>query len=194
MIKNSMITMLLCGIVNLIFEFISYYKELNVNIYSIVIIRYILLISIGIYLYRKELKINTTLASFFGIISFVYIILVHYFNLRFFTEPNWQSSNIYSFGYSTMLFIILMKVLNNKSIINKLKVFIPIGKASFFIFLVQKVYFFILKQVKNIDVSSFHMGIISLFICIILGVFAYYIYNFLNRKIKNIFKRTRAII
>jgi peptidoglycan/LPS O-acetylase OafA/YrhL len=170
--------------VNLLFELFAYYINMPNSIYSVNLLRYIFLIAIGINIVLG--KSEKSLVIVIGIISSIYIYAVHYLGIRFTTQSSWGSQNIFSFFYTALIFIILMKYLPrkiNSKIIEKLTI---IGQASFSIFLVQKVYFWYIKQIIGVSTFTNLEVLKNLSVCILLGITFHYIIKYTKIFIKKI--------
>lgn len=152
--------------------------------YSQFIGRHLFAISLGAWhaLNYQKVKMNSIVPL--ALVSAVYIYGVNYLGWEFLNENMWNAQHAPSFFWTLFLFIVLSKIrINEKSkIINYLA---KIGKASFHVYLVQILYFWILRSLGYVIVPtklSITFVLMSLIVCVSLGVIFYELEsNFMNK-------------
>jgi peptidoglycan/LPS O-acetylase OafA/YrhL len=134
--------------------------------------RYILAAIIGRWLlYERIDKRNILLFSFTGI---AYIVAIQYFGWRpSFSYPTWLNSHAPAYLYTVSLFLFLWYA---PGIIKRImSPFLILGKASYNIFLVQILYFWLFKTYIHKTLENFVLSTsVALLFCCGLGLLCYY--------------------
>lgn len=174
--------------INFGFELICKFIEPDHYLYSSFIFRYLFLIYLGFYLFeiiKSNFKLNTYIFIGFAF-SFIYLILCSIVNLKLpLFLDSWKTQLFISNFYPIILVYLLFKFLPHN-----LDIVIPIGKASYHIFLTQMVYFSV-DPVKNIlELANMPAAvvllislIINIIICLTIGIFFF--------KINSIYVNTK---
>ncbi|QTU83028.1 acyltransferase [Carnobacteriaceae bacterium zg-C25] len=160
-------------IVSVVFEYYAY--TLSDFLYRLLLLRYVFVLALGVYyaLHKKTKKIYWGILALF---SLVYITKVEYTSFRSFTNLSWRSQNIYAYFYP---FVLFMGMLSDRYQLSHFtqKVTQKIGQASYYIYVIQMMYFFILNnKYKNmLGASSGAMGklfyaLFSVSVCCLLGL------------------------
>lgn len=159
----------------------KYDEVLIQQIYRIVALRHITFLQLGIILYYNKKIILEKLKYILplSIGGSIYIYMTFYKEYTFFPYYYWKIVSAPMMFYALFFIIIFLKYFNKKN--GKLleKIIILISKASYHIFLVQMVYFGILK------LKFYNNGLdylIDIFICISIGI----LYFFLESKISKL--------
>lgn len=158
------------------------------GIYSISIIRFLPLITLGLWIstdYNLFAKRNLWLLPL-GIFSGFYIVLVNQFEYNFAIFginfiPYVKSQNLFACFYTVLLVLIGIQVLPKSDRWPCISIVALIGKASYHIFLVQIIYFGVNKyfhthyhSIRDIfTIGNVEVILINLAICIIIGVIFY---------------------
>lgn len=176
--------------INALCELLAKYLFINnAYLYSAYIFRYLFLIFLGFYLFEviiNNKKLNKYI--YFGfIISFIYLLLCsnENFYIPFFIST-WKRQLFISAFYPIVLVYLFFMFIPEK-----FDFLIPIGKASYHIFLTQMVFFIvdpvriILKAIGIPFIIIYPISIISnILICIFVGILFYKIENKLINKSK----------
>lgn len=154
-------------LLNIILEAMSI--NMNPELYRVFISRHIFSIALGIFLAkRKEILSLKKWITFIGI-SLIYIISVEYFDVHYFIEHMWDSQHALAYFWTFFLVYIGLSLP-----IKSFKWVTEIGQSSYYIFLIQKIYF----MFRNAFFSNIPYGldtVISLVISITLGIGFYYL-------------------
>lgn len=154
-------------ILNLGLELLSI--NMNPELYRVLIVRHIFSIALGIHLAKHKDKIDLKKWVPLVIVSLVYIISVDYGGEHLFIEHMWDSQHPPAYFWTFfMVFIGLSLPLKRNRVITF------IGQSSYFVFLVQKVYF----MFRNAFFATIPYGLdtlISLLISLTLGIGFYYL-------------------
>lgn len=155
--RNSMILLVLSFIISLLFELLA--NQLHMNgetyIYNACVLRYLFVIALGIY---AADALKTTNLSFFKknkiwvfiVISIAYMFWVSALGNHLTIIPEyWQPMIFLSFFYTFFLCALGLRYLpkNSNKFIDKVSL---MGKASYHIYLVQIVAFYILSSIPSI--------------------------------------------
>ena len=196
-ITRSIISLFITIVLEIIYEIIINYfgnidKELIQEVYRISAFRYLPFLQLGIILYynKEQLVKNLKYILPFSIGGGYYIYLTFYKNYTIFPFYYWKVVAIPVIFYALFFIIIALKYLNNINN-NIFEKFIRlIGKSSYHIFLVQMIYYGMLR------INSFNKGIyyiVHIFICLSVGIIFYYIEPKITERlilfIKKIFRK-----
>lgn len=153
--------------VNLALETMS--ANMDPELYRVLILRHLFSIALGVYLAKREHEINILKWLPLVILSLVYIISVDYGGAYFGIEHMWDSQHAPAYFWTFFLVYLALKLpIKENALVTK------VGQSSYFIFLVQKVYF----MFRNEFFSGISFGtdtLISLTISISLGISFYYL-------------------
>ncbi len=179
--------LIISALINLIYELIVYFTNLNPAIYRFLIFRYTLLLGFGIYLAfsLKERK-DDVIAIIFFFIGLVYI-LVNAYIVQFPLFQEWKSTSMLCspFAYGVMYY--LMKWFSHVKYHNCF----VIGRASYHIFLTQMVFYgfggnILWRNLLPMSSSPFCeiMGAaISIMICVPVGLLFYFVETSIRKAI-----------
>lgn len=151
------------------------------QIYRMVALRHITFLQLGIILYYNKKIILEKLKYILplSIGGGIYVFLTYYKGYTFLPYYYWKIVSAPMMFYGLFFVIIFLKYFNKETEKILEKMVILISKASYHIFLVQMVYFGILKfKLYNNELDYF----IDLFICIGIGI----LYFFIEPKITNL--------
>lgn len=151
--KNPKLILSITFILSFIFEIVanqSVFFSNNSYIYSANILRYIFLITLGLWTADNFDPTNLTIIFrnnyIIGgfVLSLIYMVLFAIFKLKFsFFQPSWQPQNVISFFYPFLICLVAITYL--PSVPGKISsIFALFGKASYHIFLLQIVIFAII--------------------------------------------------
>lgn len=180
--------LVLCGGINLLFEFFKTIYGMNAEFYRLLIFRYTLVIAFGCYLalgdYPKSAK-RFIPASILGI---AYILATKYFGFKPLLTELWSGTSIWAILY--ILPIAAWLIANKKLRFRPIEL---LGKASYNIFLVQMVYYNTAYLVyRQIGRRSLQI-LVNIAICVSLGLLFYYaetpITKAIGRKVSAAAKR-----
>ena len=150
------------GVLNCIYEIIQTCYELNEEAYRLLLFRYIMLISFGVYLYRNR---NKKMRLFIQILAIVigtcYIVANQYYHWQLAFVPYWGGTCFVAGMFLLPCAYILLRIKMSS------RVFETIGKASFNIYLTQMVFFYFYY---SIDTSMLGICIYNDFIRFIVCV------------------------
>jgi hypothetical protein len=179
--KNLLLMLAVAFIVNITFEVYALKSGMPNQIYRLMFFRYLFAIGLGIWL---AFGIDRRWLAVGGVISFIYITAVDYFDYIPLGNPSWYSQNILSFVWPLVLVVIGLYVAPKR--INNIYVWFisEIGKASYHIFLTQMVYFWVLGgYISKLSASFF---IINIIICVSIGLIFNYTSQIVASKIKTL--------
>lgn len=181
--KNLTKMTILLFIVSLIFELICLLINIPDSIYRIMVIRYLFALTLGVWLALNTKEINYKILIPLSVLSLIYITGVNYYDWSFIMEKSWLSQHAPSYFYTILLIIIGLRVYKVKAENKISKLFVKIGQASYHIFLAQMVYFWAIS-VKLPDIPLIMYILVSLVVCIILGLLFFELENWVRKVIK----------
>ena len=161
----------ICLGINFVYEVIQRAYSMNEECYRLLIFRYFFLISYGCYLALRKKKLQRIYYVIGIAVGILYIVLVQYMGVTPFITIYWSGTSFIACLW--FLPVINIIIQNGKFISRPLE---TLGKASYNIFLMQKLYYgggaaLIYARVGNRVVQF----IISLLICLVFGIAFYYI-------------------
>lgn len=186
--KNIKVLLGITFIINLIFEIFSHYY-LDNSMYRLILLRYLFLISLGLYLvlYNKKSKI---IIKFLCFLSMIYIAEIHYFNFKPPVFLAWDSRNVPSFFYPMVLVIIGLTYLNNIKSEKVTNCIILISNSTYHICLIQMLYFWInINKKINTQGKDVFNALINVIICVLIGVIFYKFEKVINNNIYKLFTK-----
>lgn len=174
-----------------VYEAFTYFIDLKVEIYRLLIFRYVIFLYMGVVLYQNYKNKNDNCRSLMKAmpIGFIYIFSVGYLNWQpsvLFRYPTWyRSAAPVCFWVVPILAVIFA---NGNSILEGVEkypflrrisnVVQLLGKASYHVYIVQMLWFGIV--VSGINTSSWRQLVFcmaSLVVCLLLGIEYYYIFQ-----------------
>lgn len=185
--KYSLFGLGLCGFLNLIFELFIWAFNVPQTVYRLLIFRYIFIIAGGCYLFlnheKREKTFVSVVACMIGAI-FIYISRYQGFAIPIINR-DWA---VTSYMGSLFLIPIAFFIIRNYDGIRRkaLCSLEILGKASYDIFLVQMVYYsFFSKHLYKKNFGFPYDLLISVVICLTIGIVFFYVENPLTRKINS---------
>lgn len=162
-------------LITIIFDFFAVIYSIPQSHYRISGIRYLFFLALGSMLstYPSFAKIKVSL--FFMIFSFFYISFFAFnkYNLNP-VLPFWLTHTTLSSYYSLLIFLLLSRVSTD---LTMSKVLIFLGEKSFFIFLTQMSYFWILNNIVEHSTYGIWLHFVSLFVCCSVGILFSFFYS-----------------
>ena len=171
-------------------EVFSLSIDMTESIYRLLIIRYVFAITLGCWfaLYKDRRYYKWLLPL--SILSLIYIIGVNYFGWHVIMEHYWQSQHVFSYFWPLLLIVVMLNFYKIKATHIISKSFVKVGQASYHIFLVQMFYFWIVFN-QLPDYSEFVLSLISIVMCVVLGVLFLKVDNIIRQTIHNqVYKKT----
>lgn len=162
---------------NMLYELLAYYDIVYSEIYRLLVFRYVFLLVLGIFFVKNHVK-ATRFWIVLAVSSCIYITAIEYFNLPSFANIGWRSQNIYAFFYPFLLFVFVMnsRIKTSRLVESVIK---NIAQASFHIYLVQMVYFWIAPTVlRGVNICIYL--VISILITVLVGWMFYKIDRYLK--------------
>jgi len=178
--RNQYLGLIICFIVNIIYEIFKTIIHMDPDIYRIISLRYLFIVAFGCFLfYKKQFKkIEIILFIFLGLCGGVYIYLFDYIKLNPIFIDQWTDTSCFAVLYAVPIFALLFsfKKLNCKP----LQI---IGNSSYGIYLIQMIFYFGPHKIlyKLIDKVYFRLPII-LIICFLFGILYYKVENMIFQK------------
>ena len=171
-------------IVQLLFELICYFTNINVEVYRILCFRYIFLVSLGCYLTLKVDKItpNTLLLMEIIGINFISILICGNSKQTYAPFTLWSRTSMLTAFYIFPIFAYIYYNYNLNIPNRFLNIISEIGRASWHIFLIQMLYFCIIPGSFKYPLKI--MLPISLLVNTVLGWVFYKIEKQIQSKIK----------
>ena len=177
------------------YELLTYLIDLDVQIYRLLLFRYVIFLYMGIVLYKAQSEDHSCWKSMikFLPVGFIYIFLMGYWNWQpeiLFRYPTWYRSaapvifwvapiSAYMIGNGNAMINRMENVKLWRFISDKVQL---LGQASYHIYIVQMLWFGLL--ISRIDTSSWRKLIIcavSMVICSVVGVVYYHIDQWISR-------------
>ena len=157
------------------FEVLKFPYMENEGQYRLLLFRYFMLIAFGSYFAMNKMNRKHWILS---VVGFCFIILFKYTN---------YSPKIFKWWTGTSMFPVLFIVPIFGFLVGKNIKFAPlekIGKASYNIFLTQMVYYcYLYGKIKELLVNVYLNAVISIAICVIIGIVFYEIENRITKKV-----------
>lgn len=168
-----------CVSANLFFEIVKSGLFISEGAYRLLIFRYITVIAFGCYFAIGKNKLKTGMRLSMLFIGIIYIIVFQYLAYTPFFMKYWTGTSMFACMYIVPIVSQLIKC-------EKLK-FFPVellGRASYNIFLVQMAYYGIFANWVYSKIDSVVLQfIISIIICVLLGVGFYFLETPLTKKL-----------
>ena len=157
------------------FEVLKFPYMENEGQYRLLLFRYFMLIAFGSYFAMNKMNRKHWILS---VVGFCFIILFKYTN---------YSPKIFKWWTGTSMFPVLFIVPIFGFLVEKNIKFAPlekIGKASYNIFLTQMVYYcYLYGKIKEFLVNVYLNAVVSIAICVIIGIVFYEIENRITKKV-----------
>lgn len=180
--KYDFAGLVLCGILNALYEWMQYVYELSYVTYRLLLLRYILLIAFGCYICIGKTMPKKWLSWICTFVGTGFIWLYNYQGYEPTILIHWTETCFIAALFIMPLTKFLLTSKKMKHITCKPLEFL--GKASFNIFLVQMVYFnYVAKFVYKFSQSALILNIINLSICILAGIVFYHIESRITKKL-----------
>lgn len=167
----------ICALFNVVFEIVFSVFNCSENVYRLLLFRYTTLIASGCYIAIGKKKVSNNLKIISIIIGLLYLYLINYYEyyIPLFNKA-WSSTNM----FSSLYIVPIISTIVNKTI-NKFKGIQFIGNISYYIFLVQMVYFaFAESHIESMVPNVFLCNIINIAICVVGGLLFRYILSKIN--------------
>lgn len=162
---------------------------MNEECYRLLVFRYILVIAFGAYLAVGKQKINYKVCIMSIIIGIVYISTLLYCDYPPVIITYWQGTSFIACLYILPISTLLIKIPF------KCKLLEILGRASYNIFLVQKIYYTGIDFMYNIIGNRIIQLFVNIIICTLVGVLFYYIETpitkFVLNKVDKSWKRSQ---
>ena len=173
---------IICGFINFAYELLKWGYGMTEGCYRLLSFRYILVIAFGCYLSLGKFKSSWRACTLSIVCGALFIVLVRYFNHVPKIIAFWTGTS-----FIAVLYIMPIVAWLLKKHLFTCKFLEVVGKASFDIFLCQKVYFLYMECGHSIgNISNHGLQIIfNIVICTIFGICFYYVESQLTRGIKN---------
>lgn len=180
--KNGVKGVILCFIINLVYEFLQRISFVPEELYRLLGLRYISVISFGTFFALfPNVKIKWYIKTIVGMVGIIFIILVEYTSYSPKIITYWTRTSCIATLY---LFPLCFFLLKNRDKEIRCAPFESFGKASFNIYLVQMVYFWCVSGKVYSNTNSISVRIfLNFLICLIGGISFYYIESKLTGKI-----------
>lgn len=186
--KSATRGLVICALINLVYELLVYISGLNPDVYRLLIFRYILIIGFGIYLAKIE---QNKKADVGAIICLIYGIIFEIVNLR---NPvvlfqSWKSTSMLCAPYAYGIMYLLMRIKHPL----KETFFSTVGQISYEMFLTQMVFFSfgggsaVYRIFKFIPSPLNHIleAVVAIVLCFIVG----YVFHAVIERIKRRFQK-----
>lgn len=179
--KSDWKGLILCGLINALYELLQCAYGMNVNCYRLLVFRYILLIAAGCYLAIGKTKIPFYVFIISFVIGFLFKYCTSYGNYQPIIIKYWVSTSFVAVLYFIPIAWFLIKRAHFK--------FKPVellGRASYNIFFTQMIYYYCFAPsiYQSIPNKTLQM-IISILICTNVGILFYYLETPISNWIKN---------
>lgn len=164
----------------LFLDWFSMFLGIPGGVYRVLIIRYLFVLVIGIWLGLRDGEVELNKLIPLTLLSLVYIASVYYFGLRTTLETHWQAQHGPAYFWTLFIVVVLLNFKNIKPDNILTKFFVKIGQSSYYIFLTQMLYFWLVNH------FDFYPGVwaevpINLLICIASGLLFEKVYgNLIN--------------
>lgn len=134
-----------CFLINLLYEIIQTSYLMNGSFYRLISLRYIFIISIGVFIYLSKKKIRPYILLISFVIGLLYVVLVDYTSYKPLFITKWSDTSLF-FGFYVIPVIYVLLNMKRKKL--NLKIMNSISKASYNIFLVQTLLYYIIDNLK----------------------------------------------
>lgn len=172
---------LLCGVMNFVFELLKKAYGMNEDCYRMLLFRYTLLIAWGCYLAVSEKRERRYVSILSICVSAIYILFFVYFKHVPIITDYWTNTS-----FVAVLFLLPVSriLLQNGSL--KCKPLERIGRASYHIFLTQMVYFTFVYSFYEVVTDRFLQIGLNFLVCITIGILFYLIEKPITRYLQSL--------
>lgn len=187
--KYKNLGLVICFILNLIFEILKTVLGISVGVYRLISFRYIFLLALGMWLFQIEKeKVSTkriiSLAVSFAVGVGYIILFCLKLNTHLLIFNYWQSVTMMCGFYIFPIIFLFRKLTFGFSTKRR----IIIGEASYHIFLFQKIWFLFLSDVINVQPVWFWL--ISTAVCIPVGIVFYLLSTPIEKRLSKFLTRS----
>ncbi len=167
---------------SLLLEWMCILFNLPEWLYRLLYIRYIFASVLGSYIISHRFSKKVAFLSVS--LSIIYITLTSYFKFDFYgIYPAWGFQHAPAFFYTALLIYCLWRLFPTFKQLNKL--LIPIGRASFHIFLFQMVWFWgLARSARNIVTNDIVYLGVNISVCLLAGYFFHKLQSVISSKLK----------
>lgn len=162
----------------ILFELIALKYQPAIQFYRLLFFKFLAPVWLGILSYRYKLSYKLIIPL--ALISLGYITMLKFGYFKYPIFRSWKMTSFLTSGYTLLLFHSGLKFLNKY----QLPAFYNIGRMTWFIFLIQLLYF---KSYKKVFIQNNLQVFIDLGICIIAGMTFYHTYRFMRLSLKKSF-------
>lgn len=170
---------IICGIVNFAYELLKSAYAMNEDCYRLLVFRYILIIAFGCYLAIGQYRISSKLCVISTLIGIAYMCAWLYLDYSPVIITYWQGTSFIACLYILPISILLLKIPFRCKLLEAL------GKASYNIFLVQKIYYTGIDFLYNIIENKMIQLFINIAVCTAAGLLFYFIETPITKFILN---------
>lgn len=179
--KKGIYGLIMCFLMNLLFEIIQSSYLMNGSFYRLISLRYIFVMGAGVFLYTSKKKFKPKVYIISVIIGTLYILLVDYTNYKPLFLTKWSDTSLF-FGFYMIPIIYNIMSIKRKDFNLK---FIPlISKASYNIFLIQMLLYYVFD---SLNYSFTNTRFINILVMIVLsfslGIIFYKIETPITKKV-----------
>ena len=175
--------MWICLAINAVYELLRWSYGVSGDCYRLLIFRYIFVISLGIYASKYSLGIITSIVM--TSIGGIFIALTFYGIYRPRIITSWTSTCFISIMWVAPFVVCLIRNV-------KLR-FFPLellGRASYNIFLVQMVYYYVYRKIIASLIDIWYVEfIVDILICVVTGILFYLVESRLTRKVNDVVEK-----
>ena len=163
---------ILCGILNFIYELLKSAYGVSLSTYRLLIFRYVLIIAVGCYTTMEKKHLSVKKSVLYTICGMSFLILYSYTGYKPIILKYWTTTSFLACLYIIPVMMIIL-TWEKKITCKGLEL---LGKASFHIYLIQMVYYnFFSERVYALVSSGQVRIIINIIICIVVGLVFYWV-------------------
>ena len=179
--KKGIHGLITCFLINLLYEIIQSSYLMNGSFYRLIILRYIFVIGAGVFMYTSEKKFKPHIYIISVIIGTLYLLLVDYTDYKPLFLTKWSDTSLF-FGFYVIPIIYNVMSIKRKNI--KLRFISLLSKASYNIFLMQMLLYYIFDSINYSFTNSRFIDIlIMIVLSFSLGVIFYKIETPITNKV-----------
>ena len=174
-----------CFAANAVYELLAWAYMLSTPCYRLLCFRYIFLVSAGVYAFKNH-KLNGFLSTVITVTGALFISSVCYWGyVPLIVNRDWATTNFISSMFVVPSIIWVLQNVRMR--------FLPleiIGRASYHIFLVQMVFYLAYSpKIKGIAATWQEDFLLSVFICLCIGIMFYYLEKPIQDKVGLLIKK-----
>ena len=170
--------LLLCGAANIFYEVIKVYIGITNREYRLIVLRYLLAIALGCYFSSGKFKIK----KWMGILSFLFgaafLYAISYCGYRSTYFSRWSKTSMPAALYIAPIIYLLIKKCTWEC-----KPLALLGKASYNIYLVQMVFFYMANHIFDGVKGRLSSMLFTYVVCLVLGVIFYKIETPITQRV-----------